>query len=222
MTDNRTPDGKDELSLCTRICLALVAALVLAYSALLAYEPPVRRSNERDWTGNVIKRVAADADTTSLSIAVFTAAALLGFYSLNGVRMHEIQWGGGAVSSKPKVTHPPDKETAEKLKPEPELDSGIASDVPQPVAEGQQVETREGETFTVFGLTDVPAQVISDAIASWPADNSSKPVTLESFEFALRKPGKGNNPWMLQFRAKRPVKVSYGGQGKAVATVTSM
>ena len=75
-----------------------------------------------------------------------------------------------------------------------------------------------GEALSVFELKDVPLRVISDALNNWPANNPL-PNNLAEFEFATRKQGKGNHPWILKFNGCKPVTISYGGRAKTGSTV---
>lgn len=57
--------------------------------------------------------------------------------------------------------------------------------------------------------------MFGDLIATWRAAGERGRWTLGDLEWAVRAPGRGNNPWFLKFRAAPAdlYRVSYGGKG---------
>lgn len=77
----------------------------------------------------------------------------------------------------------------------------------QVIWEGVALEFVEGE--------DVPLRVLADLVNRWRADGSTGRWTVGDLEWAARKSGRGNHPWILKFEGRDYVyRVAYGGKGK--------
>ena len=80
-----------------------------------------------------------------------------------------------------------------------------------------------GKDHVVHDLKDVPLRVVADLVGQWENEGRQGRWSLGQLEYALRRLGRGNHPWLLHFRDENLLwKVSYGGQGKQKATVTSI
>lgn len=184
----------------------------------LMFGPPEKAIRELDGKNNVVKIVLESTDVTTPFLAIFLAGFALLVFAINGLRFAKISAAGvsaeapdAAAAAKGYYDAPSDERpkaevtVQDKESPEP-------SEVPT-----GYLEAEDGK-YAVYKLNELPTSVISDALASWPVGDT-KPEDLGGFEFATRKTGKGNHPWTLKFKGKKAVVVSYGGYGKAGATV---
>ncbi len=91
-------------------------------------------------------------------------------------------------------------------------------DSPSPVAPPRSVIPGAEEDYGFYEVDGVPDSVVLASLRKWPPTMGTKP-SRATFEWALRKRGQGNHPWLLKFRDRDVVRVSYGGQGKRGPTV---
>lgn len=199
--------------------LSALIGIALSIGAFaLLFCPPEKASRELDSKNNVVKIVLETIDVTTPFLAIFLAGFALLVFAINGLRFAKISAAGvsaeapdAAAAAKGYYDAPSDERpkaevtVQDKESPEP-------SEVPT-----GYLEAEDGR-YAVYKLNELPTSVISDALAAWP-EGDTKPEDLGSFEFATRKTGKGNHPWTLKFKGKKAVVVSYGGYGKAGATV---
>ena len=197
----------------------ILGLLVLLLSLFLLVCPPTYRAVEFDGAGNVIKTSLASADVTSPFLTMFAAGVVLIFFGINGRRFTRITAGDYSAESESPV------DSANRHYKEPsvqkdELTVEVNDVAPEPTEPRLGVVNTVDGDLSVYNLKDVPSKVIRDALKNWPSGDDL-PDDFQAFEFATRKPGKGNHPWTLKFRGKKPVVVSYGGRGKTEATVES-
>jgi hypothetical protein len=129
--------------------------------------------------------------------------------------------GGETKQSEPAPIPPTtDSPTPVKGRPEPaaNLSVGQPAGATGPAAPPQQVIPGPLADYGVYEIAALPEDVIKDLLNNWPSEAGAKPTSYD-FEWALRKRGPGNLPWIIKFRGRRTVRVSYGGQGKRAPTV---
>lgn len=102
-----------------------------------------------------------------------------------------------------------------------EEDDAAAATLPAELEEASlRTVAVSGEPHVVHRLTDVPMRVIGDLVDYWKESGLQGRWTLGRLEYALRRPGRGNHPWLLQFRDEDHLwKISYGGRSKLDATI---
>lgn len=189
-------------------------------SLAMLYCPPEKVSRELDGKGTVIKVLLESTDVTTPFLSIFLAGMALVVFGINGIRFAKIT-AAGVSAEAPDATAaattyykaPSEDRPQTEVKVE-EKESPDPTDVPT-----GYLEAEDGGKYAIYKLNEVPSSVISDALASWPKEDS-KPEDLSGFEFATRKTGKGNHPWTLKFKGKKAVIVSYGGFAKLGATVS--
>lgn len=107
------------------------------------------------------------------------------------------------------------------LKPEEEADQGGGDKYPSPVGEiGGLIRLRlpDRPEVIVYPAEQVPLRVIADIVAEWRDSDQSGTWTVSDIEYAIRRTGQGNFPWLVKFRAgKQFWRVAYGGKGKKEA-----
>jgi hypothetical protein len=66
----------------------------------------------------------------------------------------------------------------------------------------------------VYQPDAIPLSVLADLFEHWPGDTpGERPHYLSSIEFAARKPGKGNNPWIIKVKGVTDPMVVSSGRG---------
>jgi hypothetical protein len=194
--------------------------VVLAITALfVVYFPPQRIATEQHGRGHTTKTTVSSADTVMPAVVLFVTGIAILLYGVNGLRITRLTAGG--VSAE---TTSPVVQRAEDYYEKPDGVESLpvnakSSESPEPTQPPAQVLKTANEDLNVYELADVPTTVIKDALDNWPS-TETLPSNLGEFEFASRRRGKGNNPWTLKFRGRKPVVVSYGGQAKKEPTVT--
>ncbi|MCL4686710.1 hypothetical protein KJ059_18380 [Myxococcota bacterium] len=172
---------------------------------------------ELNGKGEIVKQTRSVGDLATIATACLIGGAALLVYALNGVRL--VRVGLGSIVAEGSSAG----ESASKYYARPPTESvqniDLPGDPPEPTEAPAKQLTAVDDEVAVFELLDVPVQVVLDALGQWPDSAGRKPGTLADFQFATRKRGKGNHPWTLKFRDCTPVKVSYGGRGKADGTV---
>ena len=207
----------DKFSWPWRVFTSIAGAAIFVGGVAHAYLPPSKFSVERDGHWKVVKASFESTDTTLLSAVLAIGGLALILYAINGYKL--IRFAAGGFSAE--AEHTKDRaqnfyksgaDIADSKKVE------TAREAPQPTEPAVGTVKENGEELAVYELKDVPLSVISDAITAWPNEDSA-PRSTADFEFATRKKGKGNHPWTIKFQGKPAITVSYGGQGKAGATV---
>jgi hypothetical protein len=220
------PKGPTTLRPWERLVALAFGAAAIAFSLILFARPQThstqefQRNHEGNWTSSD-KTEKTSRVTEPLAVLALGAIALL--FALNGRRLYRFSvagtnWdtdeGNGTKQQGLALLKVPG--VAKKLATEPESETQespvLATSSPAAIVE------REGEKFEVYSLNDLPTQVLGDALSKWPKDDS-RPGSVADFKCALRKGGRGNHPWLLQFKGKRELWVSYGGKGKEGPTV---
>lgn len=189
-------------------------------SLVMLYCPPEKASRELDGKGTVIKVLLESTDVTTPFLSIFLAGVALVVFGINGIRFAKIT-AAGVSAEAPDATAAATNYYKAPSEDRPQTEVQVAekeSPDPTDVPAGY-LEAEDGGKYAVYKLNEVPSSVITDALASWPTEDS-KPEDLSGFEFATRKTGKGNHPWTLKFKGKKAVIVSYGGFAKPGATVS--
>lgn len=199
---------------------AMLGILILSVAIIAFVCPPVRRTVELDPAGNAIKTSVSNADMTSPFLSLFGASMILILFAINGRKFTRISAGDYSAESESPTANATEYYRQGPDQPEELAVSVPDDDAPEPTEPRAGVVTTTEGDLSVYRLLDVPSKVIRDAFSKWPS-GEPLPDDLQSFEFATRKNGKGNHPWTIKFRGKKPVVVSYGGRGKSDATVES-
>jgi hypothetical protein len=175
------------------------------------------RDSSGDWT---VTDKSGETPRVTEALAVLALGALGLLFALNGRRVYRLSIGNNALDTrqeemeqraKPRLDNP---KTIEKL----DKDLGPSAAAPIVAASAGTTVIRDGKPYQVLGLYDLPPEVVGDALSHWPTDDSP-PKNAAELTFALRRKGRGNHAWLLQFKDKRELWVSYGGQGKDEPTV---
>ncbi len=191
----------------------ITAMFLILFAFLIVYSPPIRSSQEFDGTGNIIKNTITQAEIDIPFVTVFVGGLSLLLFAINGLLISKLS-AAGVSAETIAVTQENVEETlsaVEKLNSNEQVNLEKENlqllDIPV-----NTIAIDKGN-YAVYKLDEIPVSVITDALsATWP-QNISKPDNLSTFEFATRKTGQGNNPWILKFRNKLPVVVQYGGRG---------
>lgn len=192
-------------------------ALVIS-SGVAVYFPPTPSTVVYDKSDVQISRTSTPSDLSSVLVTLALSGVGLILFGINGYRFTRFSAAGVSADS---------EAVAQQAKKEIEAESDATQKIeidkrsdPEPAAPQAPVATIEAddESYAVYALADVPAKLIGDALAGWPADHN-KPSTLADLEYASRKKGKGNHAWQLKFRGIPPVRVTYGGHAKSDPTV---
>ena len=196
-----------------------IFALAIALGAIVVLcNPPIRLHVEKDASGSLVKQSESPADLATPFAVVFLTAIALILYVVNGYRITKLTAGNFSAEALP----PAAQNAVKYLKTESLADVSVTNEVktesPEPTEPPSKVVTSDSETHAVFELTDIPFSVIADAISFWPKE-ILKPKNLAEFEFATRKQGKGNHPWIIKFNGCKPIKVAYGGRSKSEPSV---
>lgn len=177
-------------------------------------------TSELDGSGTVIRSTQGPRDYGQAPLLYGAVGLLMVYLGINGVRMTRVSIGTVSASS-----DEPGKRAEEYAKSR-QPSTKVEVDAPDQPAEAETEPTRtsdqlvviDSEEETVYSLNAVPLRVLGDLLANWPTDHA-KPRDFSAFEFATRKTGRGNHPWLFKFRDLPGIRVSYGGQGKTEATV---
>jgi hypothetical protein len=198
---------------------AIALSLILFNRPQLHSTEEFQRNHEGHWTSSE-KNEKTSRVTEPLAVLAVGAIAIL--FALNGRRLHRFSVGSTNWDTDDGEKA---KQIAEELLRLPgvakklaaELKHGAQQNVPAASSPAAIVD-RDDEKYEVYSLTELPTQVLGDALSKWP-EGESRPSSVADFKCALRKGGRGNHPWLLQFKGKRELWVSYGGKGKEGPTV---
>jgi hypothetical protein len=176
------------------------------------------------------------SDPSSVVTVVLVAGIILIVVGLNGVRFGRVTVGSFGVEGsdeKQAAQQFSDAIPAEALKEAVEgtkqviEEASHTAEVTTPlsveVQESDLIPTKdEIETIPlpgvgrlpVYPLVAIPLRVLISLFVEWPFRPEELPKDLSEFEFALRKMGKGNHPWIIKFKnIEQPIVVSLGGGG---------
>jgi hypothetical protein len=93
---------------------------------------------------------------------------------------------------------------------------------PPPAVTARGVIMLDGVALERVEPPDVPLRIIGDLVQRWRMDGSRGRWVLGDLEWAARKPGRGNHPWIVKFVGRDYVyRIAYGGRGRGeTGTVT--
>jgi hypothetical protein len=201
-----------------RILAAMLGLFFLAAAGFIFWQPPLRTQFEISSAENS-KFSFSNPETQTLVLALLICGIVLCPFAINGVRIFRLGFKDYSVDGAP--PNPAEvrdvlAKNVDKLKQE---NQAADDQIPEPAAIiTPTVNDASGEPFSVLKTSDLPDVVLKDAFLNWPSSDSP-PKNLSDLDFALRKKGKGNHPWILKFQGKKPVVISYGGQGKTAPSV---
>ena len=212
-------DKVQKIHPCLRGLLMALGITLVASSMAILYLQPDAYMREIDNHGTAIKIIRQSVDVTTPFVATLLSGAIIVLFSANGLRFSRIAARGVEVES-PVANEPVKKYYGAAPDERPKTEVVVQdAESPEPTEIPAEHVSADDGKYAVYKLCDVPAGVIADALTNWPLD-SNRPEDLSGFEFSTRKIGKGNHPWTLKFKGKKAVVVSYGGRGKAGATVS--
>lgn len=224
MTSSRPSDSPPgaTLNIRERWGFALLGVCALVWSYHLFDCAQLHRSTETvhnrkgDWT-ETEKFEEVPRVTEPLALLLIGSLGLI--IALNGRRIYSLSIGNNTIKTAPEVKIKADQ-ALERPETVEALDKELEPNADAPFAEPEAGTTivREGKVYRVYGLYDLPSEVIGDALTHWPKDESP-PKNAADLVFALRRDGRGNHSWLLKFKGKRELLVSYGGKSKEVPTV---
>ena len=190
--------------------LALVSLLIGLW---LALAPLQNQTVKTGPDGKTVSTVASPRDSTELSVLFVAAGLLLFTWALNGLRLTRVSWAGmEAEAGAPELQAA--KTNAAEDTPIQEVTVGVDKDTePEESVVPKGKVFIHKETELVYSLEALPLFVMEDLFKVWPTD-LQKPESFSEFEFASRRKGKGNMPWLIKFQGLPNIKVSYGGHAK--------
>lgn len=151
----------------------------------------------------------------------YASALILFFWGINGLRILRISVGSVSAEAKSDEVKAALAYANTEQKPkEVSLAEKKQADETEPRTEANSLVRIADEAEAVYPLTAVPMTVLNDLLTHWPRD-VPLPKDLSTFEFASRKTGRGNFPWIIKFKDAPAIRVSYGGYGKETPTVAS-
>jgi hypothetical protein len=197
---------------------SVIASFLLFVGAGYLQTHQLNKTTTEKASDGTWKSVESPVDTQNLTTSASILAALLLLYAINGLRV--VRFSAGKVSLDTLSDEEANRTVSQVKSIDPSAELPIEPKLPPPetTASPEIVQTEKGK-FERYQLSEVPPPVIQAALADWPEDNLP-PKDWTDFMFALRKTGRGNHPWIIKFRDRMPVVVSYGGQGKEKPTVT--
>lgn len=202
-----------------RWLIVFVAAVSIAIGAIFFDISASDVTEERDGNGTLIKTISTPRSSPELAMLFSTAGIVLLFWSLNGLRLTRLGLGSLSVDMAPNEQKAAEEYAKSSQRPQSVNLPKDAPVEPEPEAAPTGAVVVGNEAEAVYRLDAVPRFVFDDLFANWP-DQYPKPSNFSAFEFALRRKGAGNNPWILKFRDLPALRVSYGGQGKTTPTVS--
>ncbi len=131
------------------------------------------------------------------------------------------------VSEQLMVHLPRDTDKADELVGgEPDEDEDVIPEIqPDPAAPSLIFKLPSGRKLALYQPEVVPLRVIADLIVQWRAEGRDGRWRVGNLDWAVRAVGRGNHPWLLQFKDDLVVwRVAYGGRGRVgeQATVTEL
>jgi hypothetical protein len=216
MSKSAEAKSTSRLTGCERLISIVLAVALFAFagfsSILQLHQTTTEIASDGSW-----KHTESPRDTSYFSIGASTIAAVLLLYAINGLRVARFSAGNIAVDTQPEKEAQRALDQIKSLDPAAEQPASSETP-PESTATPEIVQTAKGK-FESYKLAEVPVRVLQDAITKWPS-GQDLPTDFTDFKFALRKTGRGNHPWIIKFRDRLPVTVSYGGKSKLEATVT--
>lgn len=202
-----------------RRLIALVAIVSISIGVAFFSISARDVTEERDGNGALIKTVDAPRSSPELAALFSTAGIVLLFWSLNGLRLTRFGLGTLSVDMAPSEQKAAEEYAKSSQAPQAVTLPKEAPVESEPAAAPTGAVVVGNEAEAVYPLDAVPRFVFEDLFASWPGQYP-KPPNFSAFEFALRRKGSGNHPWIVKFRDLPALRLSYGGQGKTSATVS--
>lgn len=239
MTDNSTHDKtgtvtNDKLGAWTRWIAGVFGFLLLILAIGLLYFPPTKITREIDGTGTITKITHTENYDLTIPFSVmFVGGLAFVFFGVQGTYFNKFTFSKDGLSVQNQVAdyNNPDavkenliedlkspKAAQEANEPTPTID---IEEKPAPLVSTtvtrRYIKGPDGQRLQYFTLNEVPPDVIQDVLNRWPL---GKGLDVRTFEYATRKPGKGNHKWTIKFQDKDPVNVSYGNTGTIVESET--
>lgn len=112
---------------------------------------------------------------------------------------------------------PPDADKADQVVGgEPGENEALISEIqPDPASPSLVFKLPSGRTLALYQPEAVPMRVIADLVAQWRVEGRGGRWLIGNLEWAVRAVGRGNHPWLLQFKDDPVVwRVAYGGRGR--------
>ncbi len=215
--------GRQTMGRCWRAAIILVSVVLMAASYMLAFQYASQKSTEWGQDGKITRITESPRNQTELAVLAASGALCCLIWGLSGVKISQFSAGpismkapstevGKAASRYSKTGQNPKEVRLER--------SSAVSDVQEecPDTDPQTTVKIKGEDHRIYSLDSIPWRVLGDLFTNWPREYPI-PRDLSTFEFAARKDGKGNHPWIIKFRDNPAYIVSYGGHGKSTSTV---
>ncbi len=212
-------DPSTHLSANERLLICMLGAVALVAALLTTLHPLQLSVVEKDASGKVTKNTTSEVARTELAVLCTAIGSILLLIGANGSRFTKLTLGSASFEARTPEVKAADK-TAREQPNVKDVQPAVepSAEETEPVAPQSGNAILSNTALSVFSRDAVPARVLQDALDLWP-DPKTKPRDLSTLEFAARKPGKGNYPWILKFANSAPIRVSYGGRGNPNATV---
>lgn len=206
-----------------RVGILAAALAVGALTVCLLVAPGRSLVIERDSKGVTQRSTESPVDRSGAILLFGGAAVFLAFVGLNGLRLTAFAFGpvsGESKSSEVKAAEA--YASGDQRVVEVDVPAGdLHEEEPAPAAAPQGSVIISGEAEAVYPVAAVPTRILNAVLGNWPFGDIARPNDLSTFEFAIRKTGRGNHPWIVKFRDAPAIRVSYGGKRKSGATVAA-
>ena len=213
------PHPEHKINGFVRFLVGLVGLLLLGLPIYWHAYPPIRVNVEKDETDAIAKQTVYPSESPALLIALIAGGGAALLYSANGYRL--IKFSAAGMSGEVATNSAADQaQSFHKTATEASAVEIAEIDEVDPdatEAPSKFITTADGQ-LAVYELDDIPFAVISGLMCRWP-ELTPAPSNLSEFEFATKKKGQGNNPWMIKFNGCPLMKVTFGGAGKTGATI---
>lgn len=220
MTPNPLAAPTTQLTWFERAAAAILGLAMYVGSVCFTYAPPHLPQLLPDCspteTVECVATVAIPQD--GLPLANLGVGTLLFAFALNGRKLSSLKMGEAEANFSEAA-----KELAEGVPDGEPSGASTAGDVAPAgtlPASGANTTTVHSKEMAIIGAADVPVQVLQDFLAKVKdLGEQAVPKSLSEIEYAARRTGRGNHPWIFKVKGCELISLSYGGQGKPDPTI---
>ncbi|MCI0639045.1 MAG: hypothetical protein L0Y70_08215 [Gemmataceae bacterium] len=215
-------------------CLIAIGVVCLVLAALLLWSPP-RSSSQTQRGQQIVETTIQDSQPTGVVVLLAGAGMAFILLALNGLRLSKFAFGpvsgempndveqfAKKLENEQKFRDPVEEITGDltptqEKAPAPEEDAAITANF------------GGNDKIGVYLLEQVPVAVLFDLIqeweqvektfAGWTEREKQKPYDFSDFALAARRKGSGNHSWLITFKTRPPVWVSYGYRSGDKSTI---
>jgi hypothetical protein len=171
-----------------------------------------------------LKTTIEESEAANVVVVLLISGLLFLAFGINRARVTSFKWGDWQAGTEGEAEEAP----LQRLSAEPEkaiavLEAADNDTAPPPGSQPTKAATRcvtlGNKTYPVYPLNAVPIEVLRDLFVNWPESVGKLPPDFSRFQYAARKPGQGNNPWIIKFADCSPIGFSYGRGGVRVKSM---